>query len=93
MYFLRMWNVFMKRSVSGDASNSRCEVDTIRPMHPKSRTLPCSWLLVWHIVRFLMSFVRLLRGMGVNLFIVCVQILWGPQLSKLQEVNLAEGEG
>ena len=47
----------------------RCRIDAIRPMHANSRTIPCSYLSVVCILWLLMSFIGLLRGMGVNFFI------------------------
>ena len=63
------WNILVKRAGSGGPSNSRCEIDTIRLMHTNSRILPCDCLPVICDFWLLMSFIGLLRMMGVNLLI------------------------
>ena len=63
------WNILVKRAGTGGPSTSRCEIDTVRPMHANSRTLPCSYFPSIYIFWLLMSFIGLLRGVGVNLLI------------------------
>ena len=82
------WNVLVKLAGIGGTSNRRHEIDAIRLMHANSQTLPCTYLPVVYNFRLLMSFIGLLRTIGVNLLIAF--FFMGPS-SKLLEVNLAEG--
>ena len=82
-----MWSVLMKQAGIGGTSKRRHEIDTIRLMHTNSQTLPCSYLTVVYIFRLLMSFIGLLRVMGVDLLIA---FNFYRASAKLQEVNLAE---
>ena len=59
-------NILVKRAGTGGSSKSRHEIDTIRPMYANSRTLSCSYLPLVCIFWLFMSFIGLLRGMGVN---------------------------
>jgi len=63
------WNILVKRAGSGGALSSRHEIDTIRPMYANSRTLLCSYLPSVYIFWLLISFIGLLRVMGMNLLI------------------------
>ena len=63
------WNILVNLDGIGGTSNRRHEIDTVRLRHANSQTLPCSCLPVVCIFWFLMSFIGLLRGMGVNLLI------------------------
>ena len=63
------WNILVKLAGIGGTSNRRHDIDTIRPMHANSKTLPCSYLPVVYIFRLLMSFIGLLQLMGVDLLI------------------------
>ena len=83
-----MWNILVKWAGGRGALSQRCRIATIRLMHANSRTLPCSYLPAVCIFWLLISFIGLLRVMGVNLLIAFN--FYGPS-SKLQEVNLAEG--
>ena len=69
MSYWHTWNILVKRAGTGGSSTSRCEIDTIRPMHANSRTLPCIYLPLAYIFWLLMSFIGLLRMMGINLLI------------------------
>ena len=70
------WNILAKRAGFRGPSTSRCETDTIRSMHANSRTLPCSYLPLVYIFWLLMSFIGLLRMMGVHLLIAFK--IYGP---------------
>ena len=59
-------------------------------MHANLQSLPCIYLPVVCMFRFLAGFVRLLRVMGIKLSFVLN--FDGPS-ANLQTVNLAEGGG
>ena len=82
------WNVLVKRAGIGGPSTSRHEIDTVHLMDANSQTLACNYLPVIYTFRLLMSFIGLLRGMGVNLLIAFN--FYGLS-ARVYEVNLAEG--
>ena len=84
------WNILAKQAGSGGPLNSRHEIDTIRPMHANSQTLPCSYLPLAYIFWLLISFIGLLQQWAWIQWLPSNFI--GPSL-KLPEVNLAEGGG
>ena len=82
------WNILKNRAGNIVPSNSRHhENDTVRSMRGNSRIPPRPCLRVRYTFRLLMSFMGLLRVMGVNLLIAL--IFMGPS-AKLPKANLAE---